>query len=73
MSDYNLATQGKNFDQLTINSQGLVSKKNVKTTYEGNCVFSEYRYGGDKVSKPGNVQVKRDYQNAVAKLGGEIL
>ena len=73
MTNYSLSSQRKNFDQLAISSQDPESKKNVKTNYEGNCVFSEYRYDGDKMSKPSNTQIKRNYQNAVAKLGGETL
>ena|GEM_PF-2981901 len=73
MSNYNLANQRKNFDQLAINSMDPETKRNVKTNYEGACVFSEYRYGGDKMSKPSNTQVKRNYQNAMVQLGGETL
>lgn len=73
MADYELTNQTRKFEQLTINSTEPKSNKVEKTVYEGNLVFSRYDYRGDKITMPGNLQILRSHQLAVAKLGGETL
>ena len=73
IQDYQLSDQSRNFNQVTVNSLDITGKKTVKTAHEGNCVYSEYRYGGDKAAKPGNLQIKRYYQAALKKLEGKVL
>ena len=63
MPEYKLDKQRRNFEKLEI----------VDTTYEGNRVYSEYRYTGKTVERPSNLQIIRYYESAVDKLGGEIL
>jgi len=72
MTDYELSDQRRNFEQLTINSTASEDNEIVKTTYEGNLVYSSYNYEDSDV-KPTDLQALRYYRSAVNKLGGETL
>jgi hypothetical protein len=73
MQDYNLARQQRNYDKLIISSPNPGGKGVVKTTYEGNLVYSRFDYTGKAENKPGEYQVMRYHQIAVNMLRGEIL
>ncbi|GHU33520.1 hypothetical protein AGMMS50256_25580 [Betaproteobacteria bacterium] len=73
MPDYEIGAQTRNFEQLEIKSPKPESKNFVETTYEGNRVYSRYNYRGDETVRPSDLQVKRYFQSAVNKLGGEVL
>ncbi|MCL2297558.1 MAG: OmpA family protein [Proteobacteria bacterium] len=75
MSGYEITDQTRAFGQLTIKSPkpGTGGKDFVETKYEGNRVYSRYDFSGKTDSAPSGLQVLRNYQNVVKKLGGEIL
>ncbi len=73
MPEYELVEQARNFEQIKIKSPKPESKEFIETTYEGNRVVSTYAYRGDKTATPSQLQIVRNYQGAVKKLGGEIL
>ena len=72
MTDYELSDQRRSFEQLTIKSTKPEDNEIVKTTYEGNLVYSSYNFEGNDVN-PSNLQVLRYYRSAVNKLGGATL
>ena len=73
MPNFKLGEQARNFNELTIMSTKPGSEETEETTYEGNLVFSRYGYAGKEGSRPSPLQIVRSYQEAVKKLGGEIL
>jgi len=72
MPEYKISSQEKNFNQIKIWSKSPEGKE-TSNTYEGNLVSTQYFYYGEKGTLPSNLQVFRNYQNAVKKLGGEII
>jgi len=77
MPGYEIWDQKKSFGQLKIQSPkpGKEGKEFIETTYEGDLVYTRYGLADSKKedSAPSVLQVTRNYQNAVKKLGGEIL
>ncbi len=74
MPDYELREQTRNFERIKIKTPKPESKSFTETTYEGNRVISHYYFkGADKNAIPSQLQILRNYQNAVKKLNGEIL
>ena len=73
MPNFKLESQVRNFEELTILSTKPGSEEAAETTREGNRVFSQYTYAGKEETVPSPLQIVRNYQEAVKKLGGEIL
>ena len=73
MPDYKLDRQKREFNKLEIRSPKPESKDFIKTTYEGNTVFTKYDFKGAKGTTPSKVQAMSYYRSAVQKLGGEVL
>ena len=73
MPNFKLENQQRNFEELTIISTKTGSDEEVETTYEGNRVHSSYSYVGKEEAVPSPLQIVRNYQEAVKKLGGETL
>jgi len=73
MPNFKLESQVRNFEELTILSAKPESEETAETTYEGNRVFSSYNYVGKEETVPSPLQIVRNYQEAVKKLGGETL
>jgi len=72
LPDYRIDRQTKNFNQLVIKSKSPEGKE-LSNTYEGNLVETRYYYQGPSGTLPSDLQIFRNYQEAVKKLGGEIL
>ena len=73
MPNYELNRQARNFEELAVKSQKPESEEMGKTTYEGNLVYSQYNYVGKEGAMASSLQIVRNYQEAVKKLGGETL
>ncbi len=73
MPDYQITGQSRNFERLTINTPKPESEEVIETIYEGNRVFTEYGFTGEREEMPSPLQICRNYQSAVKNLGGEIL
>jgi len=73
LPNYETSKQTRNFNQLKIKSPKPESTNFIDTTYQGNLVTTEYNYRGPKQDVPSELQILLNYQNAVKKLGGEIL
>jgi hypothetical protein len=73
MQDYEIDSQTRNFERLTVRSPEPESTDFTETTYEGNRVRTRYDYKGARVTMPSRLQVLRYFKAGVDKLGGEIL
>ena len=73
LPNYVIDSQSRNFNQLEIKSPKTGNNDFDSTTYEGNLVNTRYSYQGAADSVPSQLQIFRNYQNAVKKLEGEIL
>ena len=73
MPNFKLESQVKNFEELAILSTKPGGEEAEKTTHEGNRVHSSYSYVGKEETVPSPLQIVRNYQEAVKKLGGETL
>jgi len=73
MPNFKIEEQTRNFEELTILSTKPESEEEEETSYEGNRVWSQYGYIGKEENVPSPLQIVRNYQEAVKKLGGETL
>jgi len=73
MPNFELEAQERSFNELTILTAKPKSDEPEGTTYEGNLVFSTYNYVGKDDNIPSSLQIVRNYQEAVKKLGGKTL
>lgn len=72
LPNYEIYSQVKNFNQLTVKSQKSQDEEFVETTYEGNLSYTTYQYKGAAEVVPSDLQIRRNYENAVKKLEGAI-
>ena len=73
LPNYEINLQDRNFNQLEIKSPKPESEDFDTTIYEGNFVQTNYSFNGPEERVPSQLQIFRNYQNAVKKLEGEIL
>ena len=73
MPEYKIDEQNVKFERLAIKSAKPESKEVTETTYEGNRVYTLYRYTGAEETTPSALQILRYYKSGVQKLNGQIL